>query len=182
MRAAHALLFIYALSSLVVSAACVREGPPVVAPVDIAEVGDAGPAATLTIAAPPPRRDHQCTARLRASTIKTPEGCSLDEQISKGNGLLVFPCSGNGELEAVFGEHHFRGTLAGDTLHLKLTTELDVDDGCRWETQQSIRGEWRREGKHPKLVWTYDEHPLQGTKCFQACKARADIDVDELTP
>jgi hypothetical protein len=191
MRAAHVVLFLSVTAGLALTApACVRQGPPVVAPVDTAEVGDAAPVVPLTVGAmPPPGRD-QCTARLRAAPIKTNEGCQLDERISKNNGVLVFPCSGTGELEAVFGEHHFRGTISAGgapastagsgTLQLTLDTELDWDDGCHWETQQAIRGEWRREGKHPKLVWTYDEHPVRGTGCFGACKARADIEIDEL--
>lgn len=181
MRLAHALLF-FALpvAASLTATACARQGPPVLAPVETAEIGDAGATAALTIAPPLPSRD-QCSARLRAAPIKTNEGCTLDERISKGNGVLVFPCSGAGEVEAVFGEHRFRGTVNGSNVQLQLTTELDWDDGCHWETQQAIRGEWRREGKHPKLVWTYEEHPVSGTGCFQACKAKADIEVDELT-
>jgi hypothetical protein len=183
MRAAHALLFLgSAAAALVLAApACVRQGAPVVAPVEIADVGDAGPARPLVVVAPPAAPQGRCTARLRASPIKTNAGCTLDERISKGDGVLLFPCSGSGELEAIFGEHHFRGVVTGDSLHLRLTTELDWDDGCHWETQQSIRGEWRREGPRPKLLWTYEEHPVQGTACFGACKARADIELDELT-
>lgn len=186
MRRAHALLFVSAVAGLVATtAACVREGPPVVAAVDIAEVGDAG-ATPIVIASPPPAGSRtQCTARLRAMPIKTNEGCTLDERISKGSGTLVFPCSGEGEFEAVFGEHRFRGTASNGTLHLTLRTELDWDDGCHWETQQALRGTWSPPGRDasraPKLVWTYEEHAVSGTGCFASCKARADVELDELT-
>lgn len=199
-RARAALAALAALALSAVAPACVREGAPVVAPVETTDAngnGDAGAVVPLTVLASPPAASRdQCTARLRAAPIKTNAGCTLDERISKGNGVLVYPCSGGGDFEAIFGEHHFRGTLTGTsgstssttangnggTLSLLLTTELDWDDGCHWETQQSIRGEWHREGKHPKLVWSYDERPVQGTGCFASCKARADIEVDELTP
>lgn len=177
--------------ALAALAACVREGAVVVAPIDVADVGDAGPAPLLVVVAVPsppslPSAHDRCTARLRAATIKTNPGCTLDERISQGDGVLSFPCAGIGELEATFGEHHFRGTTVNaGTVHLQLTTELDVDDGCHWETQQSIRGEWRREGrdgKPSKLVWIYSEQPVQGTGCFGSCTARAEIEVDALTP
>jgi hypothetical protein len=171
------------------AAACVREGAVVVAPVDVAEVGDAGAARPLVVVAAPPSASAReaCTARLRAGTIRTGDGCSLDERISKSEGLLVFPCSGPGEIEAVFGEHRFRGSSAGGSaaVRLALTTELDWDDGCHWETQQSIRGELpsrERDGaRRPKLVWTYEEHVASGSGCFGSCTARAEIEIDAPT-
>lgn len=185
MRRAHALLFSSAVAGLAsTTPACVREGAPVVAAVDIAEV-DAGATPLVIAPRPPVSSRSQCTATLRAMPIKTDEGCTLDERISKGNGTLVFPCSGEGELEAVFGEHHFRGAARNGTLHLTLHTELDWDDGCHWETLQSLRGDWARGGRDggraPKLVWTYEEHAVSGTGCFASCEARADVEVDELT-
>jgi hypothetical protein len=185
MRRRALLLFFFLFLLSCAAPACVREGAAVLAPVDTAELGDAGPPSALLIAATPPLAHDQCTARLRASTIKTAEGCTLDERISKNNGVLLYPCSGDGPFEAVFGEHRFSGTVSAGILQLALTTELDWDDGCHWETQQAIRGEWRRDHdrdrKPAKLVWTYEEHPVNGVGCFGSCKARADVELDELT-
>lgn len=181
MRVAHALLLSFPVVALsVLAPACLREGQPVVAPVELVDIGDAGPSPALAVIVPSAPRGG-CSARLRASPIATKDGCTLDERISKGDGILHFPCSGTGELEAVFGEHRFRGTVAGDELHLVLKTELDWDDGCHWETEQAIRGSWRPDGGAAKLVWTYKEHPVRGTSCFGSCTARAVIELDEVT-
>lgn len=185
MRAAHLLSFevaglaVVTLALMVSAIACVREGAPVVAPLEI-DTGDAGPTAALVIVpAPVPVQREQCTARLRAAPISTGAGCTLDERISHGNGALVYPCTGDGPVEAVFGEHRFVGKMTDTDLVLALTTELDWDDGCHWETQQGIRGKLRRQGK-PKLLWSYTESPVRGSSCFGSCKATAEIEVDEL--
>jgi hypothetical protein len=197
MRAAHALLFSFfprsspaiGLVTFVALAACVREGPPVVAPVDISiESADAGAGAAspLVISAPPPiARDRQqrCTALLHASPIKTNPGCSLDERISRGNGTLFYPCSGDGPVEAVFGEHTFEGKVTDKSLVLALTTEPDWNDGCHWEAKQGLRGDWNRETAKPaKLAWTYREQPVSGTGCLGACRATADIEIHDVSP
>jgi hypothetical protein len=174
-------------ASALFAIACVREGATVVAAVE-ADVGDAGPAAAYVVTAPPtpaPAKD-QCSARLRAGKISTAAGCTLDERISRGNGLLVFPCTGDGSVEATFGEHRFVGQLTGTTMALSLTTELDWDDSCHWETKQGIRGTLKRDGKPPKLVWSYSESPVSGptdqshASCFGSCVGKADIEVDDL--
>jgi len=172
--------------------ACVRDGAPPVAPVEAtAESSDGGAAIPLVVSAPPPARDRErCTGALRPSTIRTGPGCTLDEQISHGVGTLSFPCSGDGPFDATFGDHRFQGTVTGTSIVLTLTTELDWQDGCHWQTKQTIRGEWRREAKvHPKLAWSYTEAPIRGPSggpltqgCYGSCKANADIEVDELSP
>jgi hypothetical protein len=166
-------------------AGCVREGATVVAPVEVTIDNASGSRANgpLVVSAPPPLARDRCSARLHAEPIKTKDGCTLDERISHGNGTLLYPCSGDGPVEAVFGEHRFQGRLTDTTVSLALTTELDWEDGCHWETKQAIRGELKREaGKHPKLVWTYSEAPVTGTSCFGSCRATADINADELSP
>jgi hypothetical protein len=192
MRAAHALLSLPSALAIASAAlaACVREGAPVVAPVDISvESSDAGPAAPLVIAPPvPATRDH-CTARLRPGTIQTNPSCTLDERLSRGNGMLLYPCSGDGSVEAVFAEHRFVGKLTGTSLVLALTTELDWEDGCHWETKQGLRGELHRDeggSKRSKLAWTYSERPVSGPNgstlgCYGTCRATADIEIDDIT-
>ena len=185
MRAAHSHVVLAVLVALLASAAvaCVREGAPPVAPVEAADIGDAGPTSALVIAPPPAAPREQCSARLRAATIKTNPGCTLDERISHGNGTLLYPCAGEGTVEAQFGEHRFVGKLSDGVLSLALTTELDWEDGCHWETKQAIRGTLSRDGKQsPKLGWSYTERPVNGTGCYGSCVAKADIEVDELSP
>jgi hypothetical protein len=188
MRAAHALL---AVPLTLVA---------VVAPVEVTiENGDGGPAVPLVISGPTtPASDREhCTAVLRAATIKTNPGCTLDERISHGNGTLHYPCNGDGPVEAVFGEHHFLGNVTETSVALTLGTELDWEDGCHWETKQAMIGSnWRREGstahaggvpnapngptakkRAPHLVWSYSEAPVSGTNCYGSCTATADIEV-----
>lgn len=180
-------ILLVAFGALAASAtpACNREGAPPVAPVDTIDARDGGPPATLFISAPPPVSRERCTARLRPATIKTNPGCTLDEQISHGDGTLLYPCSGEGTVEALFGEHRFEGNLSEGGVHLTLGTELDWDDGCHWQTTQAIRGTWKNEGKRPKLSWSYTEAPVSGPNglgaCLGSCKASADIEI-EVTP
>jgi hypothetical protein len=181
MRVAHALPMVTLLAVVAVAvAACVREGAPVVAPVEVTiDNGDAGPAMPLVIAAPAPVNDRdRCTAVLRAATIKTNPGCTLDERLSHGNGTLLYPCAGDGPVEAVFAEHHFLGKMTEASIALALGTELDWEDGCHWETKQVILGAWKRDAKkRPKLAWSYSEAPVNGTGCYGSCTATAEIEI-----
>jgi len=174
MRFLTATLAVALLGSTV---ACMREGAPPIAPVDVAvtDLADAGVAAQLPITSAP--TNGRCTARLKPQPIKTGAGCTLDERISKATGVLSYPCSGNGNVEAVFAEHHFEGTMSDGTLTLGLTTEIDWEDGCHWETKQAIVGELRGEARTAKLMWSYTEGPVTGTGCFGSCEARAEIDL-----
>jgi len=166
--------------------ACNHEGAPPVAPME-ATIGAVDASAALSLAPPalptsskPAAAEGRCTARLVAEPIQTGAGCELDERISRGPGLLVFPCTGGGEAEAIFQEHRFHGTVEGPTLALTSTTELDWQDGCHWETRQTIRGSVIG-GKPTKLVWTYSERPVSGTGCYAACRARAELAADDAT-
>ncbi|HSO32264.1 MAG TPA: hypothetical protein VLT33_07110 [Labilithrix sp.] len=171
------LVAAFGVAFLTATVACVREGAPPLAPVDVAvaDLGDAG-AAQLPITSAPAAGRERCTARLKPGAIKTGAGCTLDERISKNDGLLLYPCSGNGSAEAVFGEHRFEGSMSDGAVSLDLTTEIDWEDGCHWETKQVIHGELR-EGKSAKLAWSYTEGPVSGTSCYGSCEARAGIDV-----
>ena len=186
MRVAHGLSTasfkgLAALAALAALApACMREGAAVVAPVEVTiDNGDGGAAMPLVIAAPPIATDRdRCTAVLRAATIKTNPGCTLDERLSHGNGTLLYPCAGDGPVEAIFGEHHFNGKITESAVTLALGTELDWEDGCHWETKQVILGSWKRDAKkRPRLSWSYSEAPVSGTGCYGSCTATADIEV-----
>lgn len=161
------------------AAACVREGAPPVAPVEvaIADLGDAA-VATVTGSPPPSSSNNRCSAVLEVAPIKTGSGCTLDERVSAGSGLMHYPCHGDGAVDALFKEHRFQGNVNDGSYVLDLTTEIDWEDGCHWETKQRIAGEWRRDARTTKLVWTYTEGPVSGTGCYGACKASADITVE----
>lgn len=160
---------------LTTATACLREGAPPVAPVDVsvADVLDAGPLALSAPSAPRSPKDL-CTAKLSPSPIDTGDGCTLDERISKGRGMLQFPCNATGPTVAVFGEHRFEGTMTDGKIALDLTTELDWQDGCHWQTKQHIRGELHG----GKVAWTYTEAPISGANCYGSCKASAEIEVE----
>lgn len=161
------------------SASCGRATPPV-APIDIV-VRELDGGAELAVAdasseAAPPAR---CSARLLASTIRTNSGCVLDERISASTGELSFPCRGDGPAEAVFDDHRFEGVMTDGKLSLALRTELDWEDGCRWETRQSMGGDLERgeEKIAGSLAWTYAESTLSGTGCGAPCRATARVRV-----
>ena len=162
-----------ALLELTTATACLREGAPPVAPVDVsvADVPDSG---ALALSAPSASGKERCTAKLSPSPIETGSGCTLDERISKGSGTLQFPCNGSGPAAAVFGEHRFEGTITDGGIALDLTTELDWEDGCHWQTKQHIRGELHG----GTIAWTYTEAPIHGTGCYGSCKASAEIEVE----
>ncbi len=174
MRAALALMCV-ALACAV--GACVREGAPPIAPVEVS-VGDVDAGVAQIPIAPIPRVGR-CVARLSPSPIQTATGCTLDERISTESGVLTYPCSGTGPAEAVFGEHRFEGSMKSGTLALDLTTEIDWEDKCHWETKQHINGALQGRGSTKPLAWTYSEAPVTGENCYGSCKATADITVEE---
>lgn len=152
-----------------------------VAPVELT-VAPAGGGGRSDVTTAPEAASRRCKARLVALDIDTGDGCFLDERISKSDGVLVYPCDGDGAVEAVFGEHRFQGEANGGRVTLSLTTELDWDeDHCRWQSQQKISGEI---GMH-ELAWSYVDRPIKGEQCSGSCTARAAIEIDpdvELRP
>jgi hypothetical protein len=150
------------------------------APVDVVvqAVGSA-PAPTITNGVEQGPRG--CTLRLVARPIeKSSSGCYLDEHISDGPGLLHFPCSGDGEAEAVFGEHHYVGRVEHGDVQVEIATELDWEDGCRWGTLATISGSVvGTSGLKDKtqLAWRYLDHVITGANCSGVCRAKAAIDA-----
>ena len=130
------------------ASACARAGAPPLAPVEVA-------VAVLPDAAPPPggassmtsRAANLCSAALAVAPIETGNGCTLDERVSAGPGVLRYPCKGDGAVEAVFTDHRFLGAVTDGNYLLDLTTEIDWADGCHWETKQRIAGDWSGEGQ-----------------------------------
>ena len=156
--------------------ACVRAAP-VVAPVDVT-VGTSESSSAKTLGATKDR----CTARLVTGEVDTNKSCFLDENVTKTEGVVNFPCRGDGQVDAVFGPHHFEGEVRNGKLSVSLSTELDWDDDrCHWQSRQTIRGELRAQ----ELAWAYVDQPTRGpdgtaniNPCGTPCVARATIQVD----
>ncbi|MBS2017203.1 MAG: hypothetical protein JST00_30250 [Deltaproteobacteria bacterium] len=171
---------------LALAAACNPEGPPPAAPVELSvpPLASAAAAATSGGAASSRTDASRCSARLVADTIQTPSGCELDERLTKGPGQLLFPCRGDGTVEAVFDEHRFEGAVQGGVVVLHLRTELEWHDKCLWETKQELRGPLQTDGAHAQpgvLIWTYSERSIKvGPRgsCDTACRARAEVSVE----
>ncbi len=179
MRLAHSIVSVAAIVAFAPLGACAREGAAVVAPVEVTiDHADGGVAMPLVIGAPAVATDRdRCTAVLRPAAIQTNPGCTLDERLSHGNGTLLYPCAGDGAVEAIFGEHHFIGKLTGTTLVLRLETELDWEDGCHWKTNQTIVASFARDKPRSRSRWSYSEAPVSGTGCYGSCTATADIEI-----
>ncbi len=155
-------------------AACSTVGAPPTVPVESVNVAgidaSAGPIAPLPKAAAEDR--SRCDMRLALTgRIRTGASCQLDEQVSKSAGRLRYPCNGDGPVDLDVGSHRFTGSLVGGRVQLELTTELDWDDGCHWETHQTVTGALRGS----TLRWTYSEKPVRGQNCFASCTATADM-------
>lgn len=164
------------------SAACTLRHAPVEAPVEVVAPG--AKAAT----APAPKEEptsSSCVAQLSliGRIDKSAPGCFLDERISSTTGLLHYPCSGDGLVDAEFGEHRYKGRLTAGALELELTTELDWDDGCRWGTRAVINGTLASNGAllFQPLAWHYRDRVLEGTRCSRTCTARAALEVTSST-
>ena len=181
------LLFASALVVAGVVVACNPEGPPPVAPVELSvppmsSLPDGG-GISIKGGPAPGGGDARCTARLAPEPIQTPSGCELDERLTKGAGQLLFPCRGDGPIEAVFDEHRFEGTMQGGHVVMNLRTELEWHDKCLWETRQELRGALEvRGGKASgSLTWSYSERFLKvGPRgsCDTPYRATADIEVE----
>ncbi len=131
-------------------------------------------------AAPPLADPGQCVLALTAGAIiKSLATCYLDEHITAGTGSLHYPCSGEGPAEAYFGPQTYRGKMTGGQLELEAKTELDWEDGCRWGTTATIRGNVVARGKPSlaRIVWTYTDRVLSGSGCSGLCRASSYLDV-----
>jgi hypothetical protein len=168
-----------AAASLLLACAGAR-GAAVQAPVELA-ITPLGTVPDASIVGAGERgADGRCTVRLVAGPIeKSAPGCYLDEHISEGPGVLLYPCSGTGAAEARFGPQQYSGSMQHGAIELELATELDWEDGCRWGTRTVLRGAVL-DGAEParkKLAWRYQDHVVRGSDCSGVCTAKASIDV-----
>jgi len=163
--------------------ACSSAPPPVAATVDliIPPIGAASAAS-----APPPAgasRAKGCSVALSAERVQmSSPTCYLDQHVEDG-GVLHYPCTGDGPVEAVFADKLlYRGELRGGEVELEARTELDWDqDACRWGTLGTIRGTLLGGGQlaKQKLQWTYADRVIRGTGCSAACRASTTFDVHD---
>jgi len=166
-------------------AACAARGARVEAPVELAIAPIASLDASAGNAGVADHGNGKCSVRLTASRIeKSQPTCYLDEHISKGPGLLYYPCGGDGPAEADFGAQHYTGRITGGEVEVELITELDWEDGCRWGTQAVINGTVTVGNSEPvlkKLSWRYKDRVIKGAGCSGVCTARSTLDVSSST-
>ena len=148
-------------------------------------------ASSLHAAGSPPGRDAGATppaAALDAGTQAQSEPCRLDiaflsldinvlchiDSHVKEYGQLQAPCR-EGDARAVFGEgeraQRFTGRVAQGQLNLRSRTEYDFDDGCHWETEQTLTGAV----DSGQLRFTYRERPVRGQHCGKPCSAQGKL-------
>ena len=151
-------------------AACsTSKPPPTVVTVDATV-----PRPALTVAAPSTPQADFCAADIYVTSITSdPLGCFLDVRVRDEAGELTFPCEG-GDAQARFPHVYFRGRASGDVVDLTLQTTFDFVDGCRWTSEQNIRGSVSA----GELDYAYTEAPAPGqSDCASACTARAKVTV-----
>lgn len=150
-------------------ASCARDTrpPEVAAELSIPPIGHS----SLAPASTEPTKPETCHATVLAGPIsKSSWGCIIDEQISKHQGILTFPCDGDGDAEATFGEQVYSGRIEHGELDLEAKTELEwPGDGCRWGTTSNIRGPVA--ASRPQLSWSYRDYVVRGTACSGTCTA-----------
>jgi hypothetical protein len=150
-------------------ASCVRETrpPEVAADLAIPPIGHSSLAPTT----PEAPKQETCHATVLAGPIsKSSWGCIIDEQITKHQGILTFPCDGDGDAEATFGEQVYTGRIEHGEIDLEAKTELEwPGDGCRWGTTANIRGAVA--ANRPQLSWSYRDYVVRGTACSGTCTA-----------
>ena len=169
-----------AAACLLAVSACAGRGATVQAPVElaIAPIGSLPEGGIRTNGQQ--SSGGRCSLRLVAARIeKSSPGCYLDEHISDGPGLLHYPCAGDGEAEAEFGEHRYAGRVVDGEVELELSTELDWEDGCRWGTRALITGTLVSNGELTlkRLSWRYVDRVITGADCSGVCTAKSTIDV-----
>lgn len=167
MRRACVTLGVLALAS------CARAARPPDAAVDLV-VPPIGKATAAPSASP--TAGENCHAILFADVIqKSSFGCVVDEKVSKGQGILTYPCNGSGDAEAAFGAQLYSGRIREGELELETKTELEWEgDGCRWGTTANIRGNVLKEHV---IAWTYRDYVIRGTACSGSCTATANMAV-----
>jgi hypothetical protein len=166
-----------ALFLLLTIPACVSSGGPAQSPLELTVTPVSVDAGVVTSSEPTPKR---CTLRLRSGYItKSQPGCIIDSEIGDHLGILSYPCTGDGAIEADFGEQHYVGAIHAGEVQLTFETELEWEDGCRWGTRAAIEGNVATNGasSHSPLSWSYHDVVLRGTNCSGVCTARASFQV-----
>lgn len=132
------------------------------------------PAPALVVAAPSSRTDDTCAAVIEVQQVAANRPtCFVDARVRNEAGELRFPCEG-GDAEARFAGAHFLGRASGDEVDVTLQTTFDFEDGCRWVSEQRIRGSLSAN----ELDYTYTEAPAPGQSgCTSPCAARAKVAV-----
>jgi hypothetical protein len=141
-----------------------------------AEVVIAPPSPPVGSAAPDPSPSRTCHATLVVREVAPDHAtCFVDAKVAGHPGDLSYACNG-GPAEARFPGAVFRGTVVDGDLDVSLSTQFDWNDGCKWRSEQHLRGAVAP-GKG-SLEYTYTEAPLDGQEdCSSSCTARAQVEV-----
>lgn len=115
---------------------------------------------------------ERCSLEVSLSTFRGDPSCYFDTKVREA-GTMIAPCD-DGPAEAQFRGQTFHGTVKRGRVSLSSRTEFDWQDGCRWESVQTITGELR-EGE---LQFKYTERPIRGAECFHPCPASGTLDID----
>lgn len=165
------MLRIVTVTALLALASCAHDAKPPEVAADLS-IPPIGKPSTSTTSAP--AKVENCHAIVMASPIeKSSYGCVIDEQISKHRGILTYPCTGNGDAEAAFGEQVYSGRIQDGELDLEVKTELEwPGDGCRWGTTANIHGPVSADPR-ARLAWSYKDYVVRGTACSGSCTAKS---------
>lgn len=117
----------------------------------------------------------KCGAVLTVTEVRAPDGCSIDERVSKRSARLIYPCAG-GAARAAFGDAVFTGTFSSEgEIDISLDTTFEFSDGCTWSSVQRIAGT-----KGTRLAYHYREAPLEGERgCAAGCEAEGHVQLSE---
>ncbi len=127
-----------------------------------------------------PSDTSRCTlmARLRVGHVSlSSASCYVDARVREGEEGRLLQCP-EGAV-AAFSRGAFGGTLATNTVNVCLRTQFPFNDGCTWETMQSVRG------SGSSLVFAYVERPITGQASGQSCASSsctASAEIEVLPP
>jgi hypothetical protein len=124
---------------------------------------------------PPPAGEEQlaeCGGRFVITRLeKSSPGCTVD--VPDEGSQAVLECEGN-RVVLRFDTKAYEGTVTRGELALALVSTYDFTDGCQWQGSARVAGSPRT-----GLELAYEEMPIRGAECSQACTAKARIELSK---
>lgn len=174
------------LSVLLGLSACRTEGRPPSAPLD--PVVDAQARGDGGASRPAPRsfgeQNDLCFGLLTAEQDDdlARRACATPLPTDEDEGILAFPCTGEGLAQATLGERRLEGPILAPRagrrrFDVREVRAVEHDDGCRWEVFESLMGEVAEDAAtlDQPLTWTHTERRLEGVGCRRACAVTAAV-------